>query len=789
MKTFEKKKPAAHRMPHKPETRHAKLCLLVVSVTAALLLALPRTTRADWFDIGNIAFTIIGKVAFGISYLISVIGGIFIVIEAWFIQILLAINVNVTQSAPVAFGFPVALAIANLGFVIGIVVIAIMTILRSETYGVKQILWKLVVMAVLINFSLVIAGTILGFSDSLALYFLKGVDPGGSVGGETSGLKSFNRFASSLAGAFNPQKGILFEAGLNEAGSEVGLSDAIMQAGGEYEGAFAAVGSTFGKLFAPLAGIIFSVLAVFAIALTLAALIVMLLIRYVALGILLILMPFAWMLWVFPTFKSNWDKWWHQFLRWAFFSPIVLFFLWIGMQTSGQIRSGTGGYNFADYTSPKDSFWATISNLLANTFTPLVENLLQTAIIVGVMIGGLIAANKLSITGASAAVGMAKGAGDWALGRAKLYGKAKAGAVSGGIVGKIREKTSDWSGALAEKQRSAGLLGRAFYGAGKMATGYVARGTAAAEKGLKEDILKEYEEKSKGTTMEQINAGWTTASRPQKAAWMNLMAERKDLDRFNYYSELNTPEMRAIAKEFGTDNAIKYKERVNKTAMADHNTTGLFRQLEEAKTPEEKAQAEAALEQNQAALFARYKKSEFSWTQMGDFLKGSAEAEEAIEKLSQQLKEGTISKAEFDEEMSKKRDFGLTHQQIVTQADFKVRGMLQGAPDMALPLLSNLKQRGLDRFEGLFRNYVKEQRASLAAERSKLGVTAIPEQLANRMDALSRLEEKIKGAIVMNSVLTMGYGAEGEATAKRKESPATELPPAIPPTPTGGGGH
>ena len=51
------------------------------------------------------------------------IGGIIIAVEAWLIGMVLNINTTVFQSPEVQQGFAVTLSIANLGFVLGIIII------------------------------------------------------------------------------------------------------------------------------------------------------------------------------------------------------------------------------------------------------------------------------------------------------------------------------------------------------------------------------------------------------------------------------------------------------------------------------------------------------------------------------------------------------------------------------------------------------------------------------------------------------------------------------------------
>ena len=61
---------------------------------------------------------------------------------------------------------------ANLGIIIAMIFMAIATILRIEKYSWKRMLWKILLVALLINFSLVILGIFVDISNFLSVYFL-----------------------------------------------------------------------------------------------------------------------------------------------------------------------------------------------------------------------------------------------------------------------------------------------------------------------------------------------------------------------------------------------------------------------------------------------------------------------------------------------------------------------------------------------------------------------------------------------------------------------------------------
>ena len=413
--------------PKNKKVAHWKKILLpALFATVVLFIGSTHFAHADvgsWL-LGNIGYGVIGKIAFGIGYIWAWIGGVVIGIEAWLIGVMLGINTGVFDSQIVQTGFGISLAIANLGFVLGIIIIALATILRRESYGVKQLLWKLVVAAILVNFGLVIMAPIFGFTNSMSQYFLNCIDP--TVGcnapqGLTFG-KSMNDFGQSLVGAFQPQNGF---TALSKAPDTLTGTGAIGTVNPNITGAFGAnAGQDLGKLMIPILSLFSVAAALTVFVITLGALLIMLFIRYVYIAILAVLMPFAWLMWVFPKLSSNWSRWWNNFIKWSFFAPIVLFFLYLAIITAKSMSGGTAieSQNFATYTSSSNFIWANISNFFSNTFSPIISTLLNQFVFVALCIGGIFAANSMGIAGADMGIKALGEAKDWAVGKAVKIG-------------------------------------------------------------------------------------------------------------------------------------------------------------------------------------------------------------------------------------------------------------------------------------------------------------------------------------------------------------------------------
>ena len=367
-----------------------------------------------------------------ISLAINSFLGIFISMGAAVIKAGLTVNANVFSDPTVQKGFSITLALANLGFVIGIIVIALATILRNQTYGIKQLLWKLVVMAILVNFGLVITAPILGFANNISNYFL--VASSGTSG-------DANGFVTNLTAAFQvnkfgnpPEKanggGMTGCAALNAIGGPfLGIACSLSQA------ASAKDTTGIGGFFKPLMGLLFSAVFETIVVITFWAIAILLLVRYAYIAILLILLPLAWLTWIFPKFGSSFDKWWQEFLRWTFFPAITLFFIYLAFQSvalngSGNVTVPKVAIPTSGVNGPEGA--AVLATDVASTVQTGRDDLLLCAL----CLGGLFAANSIGIRGAGTAIGVAKSTGKSVSGYVGRRGRQAATAPLRGQLGR-----------------------------------------------------------------------------------------------------------------------------------------------------------------------------------------------------------------------------------------------------------------------------------------------------------------------------------------------------------------
>ncbi len=440
---------------------------VLIAIVAIIVVLVPEEAHADGMD--YILSGAIGFTTYILNYIIGFIGGVFFALSAYLVQWAIGFNEGILNNQAVRVGWDIVLNFANLGFVLAIIIIAFATIFRLENYAIKQTLWKLIVTALLVNFSLVIAGAFISVSDITAKYFQDASKLGPRTAADTLGSVFNNQrlmnvgdencnwieenFVDSTNGAcLRAEEGTTKRASTWRAGilaeftCKCDLNTALTAA--KEKGGFDNLSTEFLTMIASL---FFSVIFSFLGVLTLLATFVMLLIRYVALGFILVLSPLAWLCWILPSTQHLWKKWWDNFLRWTFFMPVMSFFMYLSIKS----------IEFMPILKEAD-----VQKVLSGTFRQqgFLENVGSMLILIGFMLGGLYVANLMGIVGANIAMNLAqkagKGAGAWA-------GRKTLGGLRGGYsrlagAAKWGDKSIEASEKASDKSRS--MLGRYYYG-------------------------------------------------------------------------------------------------------------------------------------------------------------------------------------------------------------------------------------------------------------------------------------------------------------------------------------
>lgn len=307
-----------------------------------------------------------------------------------------------TKAPIVTTGWPIVRDLANMFFALILLVIAFATILRLESYGMKAILWRLVVAALLINFSLVIAGVIIDGSNVLTNFFIQGRFEIKSTGA-SAGISEALMNGLKLTNIYN----------VNSQGIQVSSgASADLQKNLQGELGFSTI---FTNL---LLGIIFVLVAAFVFF----SAAILFFIRLVALWILCIFAPMAWLAMILPATRTIWNKWWHEFIKWIIFAPVFAFFIYL---TAAIINNNV----FANILNQNISVTQN-QGWLISTFVQNLSFIVNYAILVIFMVAGLFFARQAGIHGAaglynatvSARKSLGRGASRWAAGGAKVPG-------------------------------------------------------------------------------------------------------------------------------------------------------------------------------------------------------------------------------------------------------------------------------------------------------------------------------------------------------------------------------
>lgn len=274
----------------------------------------------------NFINQIIGTIIGWIQYLIF---QIFTKLVSPLLVALLSIRTYTDAFAAVIYpGWEVVRNLCNILFIISLIAIAMGTLFRIESYQYKHMLVQLIIAALLVNFSLVMAQAVLGLADTMQ-----------------------NQFLPNNSNVVNALAKILIVDTKTAFNQMASSGDA---------GYFALTVTPFFNLALSIGSFLVFV-----------AIMGFLLVRIVALWVLLMISPIAYAAGALPTTAHYRSEWWTNFIKYAFFTPIMAFFLNIvavigtAQQNNPILRQAVNGQNSLGSSSTISGFVVTIgSNLL-----------------------------------------------------------------------------------------------------------------------------------------------------------------------------------------------------------------------------------------------------------------------------------------------------------------------------------------------------------------------------------------------------------------------------------------
>lgn len=317
---------------------------------------------------------------------------------------------NFIGAPAVAKGWSIVRDVCNMFFVLILLVIAFATILKIENYSYKKWLPKLILMAILINFSKTICGLLIDAAQVVMLTFV-------------------NAFKDIAAGNLVDSLGITQILTLADNNTDVGF--------------WAIVSAYF-------LGLVYTIIALVVITTMLAVLVM----RIVIIWIYVVLSPAAYLLSAFPGGQKYAGQWWSEFTKNLIVGPVLAFFIWLsfvslqtqnfatdfpvaGNREQNAIQSRAGGLIQSKSTS-------TAAMSASKASTP--DVFIKFVIAIGMLIGGLKISQEIGgAAGGVAGKGMAKinqgasfvsgavsgAVGGYALAKARSVGRGTRNAATG----------------------------------------------------------------------------------------------------------------------------------------------------------------------------------------------------------------------------------------------------------------------------------------------------------------------------------------------------------------------
>jgi len=270
-----------------------QLISLVATIVFVALFLVAKPAQANW------VLDLFGGICMGI---VSVLG--WVLMKLMGVLVYIAQYNNFIASKAVVNGWVMVRDICNMFFVMILLIIAFATILHLENYSYKKWLPKLILMAILINFSKTICGLLIDLAQIVMLTFVNAFkDIGGVNLTDMLGIKDWQTIKQD----------------------EVSIS------GWEVASAY-------------MLAVLYVIISIIVIA----SMIAMLVMRIVMIWIYVVLSPAAYLLSAFPGGQKYASEWWSEFIKNLIVGPVLAFFIWLSFTSltnfdSSQLNiDGTG---------------------------------------------------------------------------------------------------------------------------------------------------------------------------------------------------------------------------------------------------------------------------------------------------------------------------------------------------------------------------------------------------------------------------------------------------------------
>ena len=263
---------------------------------------------------------------------------------------------NPSGNPIIEVGLGITQGFANIFLVLVLLYIAIATILRLQEYQAQKLLPIFILVALLVNFAPVVAGVVVDASNIVMEFFVSSLSP-----------DEFSIFMS------NKMDHLI--SAISEAKTSEEIRDPFVQM--------------------VMIAIIINVLTMVFI-----LYFFLFLARYIAIWMLVILSPLAFVALILPNTRNYFKEWWKQLINWSFIGAIGGFFMYLSLSMVVLIQNDSSRVNI-------------------NIDQPDLNTVLPYIVPIVFLVAGFIYSLKGAAAGSSIAIGMAKRAPRLAFGAAR----------------------------------------------------------------------------------------------------------------------------------------------------------------------------------------------------------------------------------------------------------------------------------------------------------------------------------------------------------------------------------
>ncbi len=257
----------------------------------------PVGAQEAFFNIGGAVGSYVILMLSTVVMAVCVLG---MVIAILLVKLLIAVATynDFVNAAAVTTGWPLIRDVVNMFFIVVLLIIAFSTIIGYKEFDYKKHVPRLLLMAVLINFSKTLVGLLIDFSQVIMLTFVNG-------------------FKEAAFGNFVKMFGL------------DGVMSIVKQEGGTGM-------ENLADSIAMLISLLFGVTMLSVVCVIVLIMLIYLTARIIAIWVLLIFSPMAFFVWALPpklakSLSRFSGLWWEQLSAWLTGGPIMAFFLWLTM--------------------------------------------------------------------------------------------------------------------------------------------------------------------------------------------------------------------------------------------------------------------------------------------------------------------------------------------------------------------------------------------------------------------------------------------------------------------------